>query len=174
MARFEPSHNSPGVIPVVQMFSTPTPSSTCPSLHGRAMLQSIILCFAVLLLGAAGTTSLQTCRAQSTVDFSGLAYFDYSYLMNSANAEAKPRAIADGIVPGDVGILDERRRAALLRQDPPLCFEADSPVELIREREVRREVNPAVIEGVEALGLGVGRVHQVAVVEVGEAAEINR
>ena len=53
------------------------------------MLQSIILCFAVFLLGAAGTTSLQTCRAQSAVDFSGLAYFDYSYLMNSANAEAE-------------------------------------------------------------------------------------
>ena len=48
-----------------------------------------MLCSAVLLLGALSSIAPQPCRAQSAVDFSGLAYFDYLYVINDSIAEAE-------------------------------------------------------------------------------------
>ena len=56
-------------------------------MRNHSTFQCVMLRSVVLLLGALSSTAPQTCRAQPRVDVSGLAYFDYRYVINSSNAD---------------------------------------------------------------------------------------
>ena len=56
---------------------------------GHATSKRVMLCTMVLLFGALSTSAPRTCRAQPTVDIGGLAYFDYTYLINTPVADAE-------------------------------------------------------------------------------------
>ena len=89
MGSFVPSRNSPEAVPVMLMFSTSPQPSTHPSMPGHATSKRVMLCTMVLLFGALSTSAPRTCRAQPTVDIGGLAYFDYTYLINTPVADAE-------------------------------------------------------------------------------------